>query len=73
VHGTEDQLVPFAQSRSYEAKLKKSGVDVSLLPVEGEDHNFVGEAEQKALMAMFEFLDKRLKRDDTAAVVPIKK
>jgi acetyl esterase/lipase len=73
VHGTEDKLVPFAQSRSYEVKLKESGVDVSLLPVEGEDHNFVGEAEQKAFKAVFQFLDKRLKRDDTAAVVPTKK
>ena len=67
VHGTEDKLVPIAQSQSYEAKLKKSRVGVSLLPVEGEDHNFAGEAEQKAFKAMFEFLDRRLKRAVTEA------
>ena len=62
VHGTEDKLVPISQSRDYEARLKKNGVDVTLLEVKGERHNFGGEAEQKALKAMFEFLDKRLKR-----------
>jgi hypothetical protein len=41
-----------------------------LWEADGERHNFVGEAEQKALKAMFEFLDKRLKRNDTAAVIP---
>jgi acetyl esterase/lipase len=66
VHGTEDKLVPIAQSRLYEAKLKKTGVDASLMEVEGKGHNFVGEAEQKALKAMFEFLDKRLKREVVA-------
>jgi len=68
VHGTEDKLVPIAQSRSYQAKLKDSRVDVSLWEAEGEDHNFVGDAEQKALKAMFEFLDKRLKRAGAEAV-----
>ena len=62
VHGTEDKLVPIAQSRLYQAKLRESRVDVSLLEVEREGHSFVGEAEQKALKAMFEFLDKLLKR-----------
>jgi dipeptidyl aminopeptidase/acylaminoacyl peptidase len=66
VHGTKDKLVPIAQSRSYESLLKKKGVDVSLWEAPGEGHDFVGKNEQKALDAMFEFLDKRLKREVVA-------
>jgi acetyl esterase/lipase len=72
-HGTKDELVPIGQSRLYAEKLKKNGIDVNFLEVEGEGHNFVGEAEQTALKAALEFLDKRLKREDTTAAVPKKK
>jgi acetyl esterase/lipase len=65
-YGTKDELVPIGQSQLYAEKLKQGGVDVTLLPVKDEGHNFVGEAEQKALKAMFEFLDKRLKREVVA-------
>jgi acetyl esterase/lipase len=65
-YGTKDEFVPIGQSRIYAEKLKQGGVDVTLLPVQDEGHNFVGRAEQEALKAMFEFLDKRLKREVVA-------
>jgi acetyl esterase/lipase len=72
VHGTKDKLVPIAQSRLYEEKLRKSGVEVVLKEVEGEDHDFVGKNEQKVLQEMFEFLDKRLKREVITDATPAK-
>jgi acetyl esterase/lipase len=65
-HGTKDTLVPVAQSQSYAKKLKEGGAEVTLVEVPGEGHNFVGEAEQKAMQAALEFLDKRLKRESVA-------
>jgi len=61
IHGDADTLVPVTQSRAYAAKLRDAGAKVELLEVPGADHNFVGEAEQKALRTMFRFLDERLK------------
>jgi len=38
LHGTEDALVPFNQSEVLAAALKKAGVDVTFVPVEGAGH-----------------------------------
>ncbi|WP_219417422.1 alpha/beta hydrolase family protein [Pseudonocardia nigra] len=40
VHGTVDDLVPFAQSEALEAALSAAGVRVRLVPVEGAGHIF---------------------------------
>jgi acetyl esterase/lipase len=66
-HGKKDTLVPFTQSQSYAEKLKECGVEVALLEVPDEDHDFRGEPEQKAMQAALEFLDKRLTREKSTA------
>ena len=39
VHGTKDPLVPFHQSQSYHAALKKVGVESTLIAVKNGGHN----------------------------------
>jgi acetyl esterase/lipase len=41
-HGTQDRLVPFAQSRALHETLLKAGADSTLVAVEGADHCFWG-------------------------------
>jgi acetyl esterase/lipase len=60
-HGTADMLVPMAQSERVEAALKKAGVAVTLMKMEGQPHGFRGEAQEQALKASVEFFDKYLK------------
>jgi acetyl esterase/lipase len=42
LHGTKDDLVPFAQSVTFQAALEKAGVSATLVPVEGAGHGFGG-------------------------------
>ncbi|MFB6861855.1 alpha/beta hydrolase [Streptomyces virginiae] len=42
VHGTRDGLVPYSQSEVLAAALKGAGGEVTLQPVEGADHIFLG-------------------------------
>ncbi|MEV2278079.1 alpha/beta hydrolase [Nocardiopsis sp. NPDC049922] len=42
VHGTSDQLVPFSQSQALAAALRQAGGEVTVRPVEGADHIFLG-------------------------------
>ncbi|RPF29931.1 acetyl esterase/lipase [Streptomyces sp. Ag109_G2-6] len=42
LHGTEDRLLPYSQSESLAAALKGAGGEVTLVPVEGADHIFLG-------------------------------
>ena len=39
IHGSEDDVVPFDQSRDMERALKRQGVDVKLVELEDEGHN----------------------------------
>ncbi|MBG86813.1 MAG: carboxylesterase [Verrucomicrobiales bacterium] len=41
-HGTDDQLVPYPQSVDFHAKLKKAGVDSTLITVNGAGHGLRG-------------------------------
>ncbi|MGW6710691.1 prolyl oligopeptidase family serine peptidase, partial [Streptomyces sp. NPDC054956] len=42
IHGTQDGLVPYSQSEQLAAALTKAGGEVTLTPVEGADHIFLG-------------------------------
>lgn len=42
MHGDQDHTVPFRQSESFYAALKKSGVDATLVPMKGAGHGFAG-------------------------------
>ncbi|MFD8142906.1 alpha/beta hydrolase fold domain-containing protein [Streptomyces sp. NPDC059708] len=45
VHGTADQLLPYSQSEDFAAALQEAGGEVTLRPVEGADHIFLGAAD----------------------------
>ncbi|MBT2509336.1 alpha/beta hydrolase [Streptomyces sp. ISL-98] len=45
VHGTQDALVPYSQSEVLADALKSAGGDVTLQPVDGADHIFLGAAD----------------------------
>jgi len=40
IHGTDDHMVPFAQSQTFHDKLKSLGVPTKLIAVPGRDHGF---------------------------------
>jgi acetyl esterase/lipase len=64
VHGTADPLVPISQSEALTDALKKAGVEVNLLRIEGAGHGFgplTSPNAQKAWQATTEFLTKQLK------------
>ncbi|MGW1786065.1 alpha/beta hydrolase fold domain-containing protein [Streptomyces sp. NPDC002143] len=50
VHGTQDHLVPFEQSRLLQSALLTAGAEVDLVPVEGADHGFFGAPEVPAVL-----------------------
>jgi acetyl esterase/lipase len=51
LHGTEDRVVPYAQSVEFAARLAELGVDVTLAPVPGADHVFAGDPNPPRLIA----------------------
>jgi dipeptidyl aminopeptidase/acylaminoacyl peptidase len=67
IHGTEDQVVPIAQSRLGEARLRAAGVAVQTIYIPGVDHSFIGTtpaqtraATLQATNATFDFFHARL-------------
>jgi acetyl esterase/lipase len=61
VHGTEDNLVPYAQSESLAEHLRAQAVPVELVPVTGADHIFLGSPDIAAIVARsVEFLARHL-------------
>ncbi|MER7110308.1 alpha/beta hydrolase [Streptomyces sp. NPDC000229] len=42
IHGTADGLVPYSQSETLARALRRAGTEVTLRPVEGADHIFLG-------------------------------
>ncbi|MEU9475892.1 alpha/beta hydrolase [Streptomyces sp. NPDC048191] len=61
IHGREDRVVPYSQSEALARVLTDAGGDVTLRPVEGADHIFLGSAEVPAIVAhSVEFLRKHL-------------
>ncbi|WP_406739205.1 alpha/beta hydrolase [Streptomyces sp. NBC_00853] len=50
VHGTHDGLVPYSQSEALAAALESAGGEVTLQPVEGADHIFLGSCDIPAIV-----------------------
>jgi acetyl esterase/lipase len=68
IHGVADAVVPVAQSRDAEAKMKAAGMAVESIYIPGVDHSFIGStaaetraATLKATNATFDFFHKTLK------------
>ena len=61
IHGTKDDIVPFAQGEMMRDRLKAADVEVELLPIEGAGHGFGGADREKAHAAMYDWLEKHLK------------
>lgn len=67
IHGTDDKVVPVAQSHLGEAALRKAGVPVEAIYIDGVDHSFIGktpaqtrEATLRATNATFDFFHAKL-------------
>ena len=61
IHGTKDHLVPFAQSKAFDARLRRLGVPCELIAVKGRDHgfdHFHHKERRKLFGEMLEFLDR---------------
>lgn len=54
VHGTADMTVPFAQSEILAAALKKAGVEVTMVAVDGAGHGFKTPEPDKRVRAFFD-------------------
>lgn len=61
LHGDQDALVPVEQARLLDEKMTAAGDSHTLMVFEGQGHGFRGEAQQKAMNAMWEFFDRHLK------------
>lgn len=57
IHGTEDEIVPFAQSEEMHAALLRAGVESTLIPVPGAGHGFFAPA---LLEPVLQFLGRHL-------------
>ena len=67
IHGTDDKVVPAAQSHLGEAALHRVGVPVEAIYIEGVDHSFIGktpaqtrQATLRATNATFDFFHAKL-------------
>ncbi|MFT4074015.1 MAG: S9 family peptidase [Asticcacaulis sp.] len=59
IHGTDDTVVPIAQSRKMEDALKQAGKPVEFVTYKGQDHwETVGSARIEMMKAALAFLDK---------------
>lgn len=68
IHGVDDTVVPIAQSEKMERALKKSGKDVTLVRLEGEDHWLSGsDTRVEMLRALDAFLAEHLPANASTA------
>lgn len=72
IHGTEDKVVPVAQSREAEAVFRAAGVPVESIYIPGVDHSFIGTtpaqtraATLQAVNATFDFFHAKLRVPQT--------
>lgn len=61
LHGDKDTLVPIAQARVLDEKMKAAGADHTLIVYEGQGHGFAGESRDNAAKSTWEFFEKHLK------------
>ncbi|MGN6546020.1 MAG: alpha/beta hydrolase fold domain-containing protein [Aureliella sp.] len=61
IHGDKDALVPIAQAKLLDEKMKAAGAEHTLLLLKGQGHGFQGPAKQKAADALWDFFEKHLK------------
>jgi acetyl esterase/lipase len=64
VHGTDDDIVPFEQSKVLADKLRQAGVSARLLPLERQGHGHLWPSDMRALSLahMMAFFDEKLKK-----------
>lgn len=60
MHGTADCVVPVAQSRDFDAALRRAGVDSTLVVFDGAGHG--GPVFEAAVPRVIEFFDRHLRR-----------
>lgn len=61
IHGREDRVVPYSQSEALARALTDAGGEVTLRPVDGADHIFLGSAEIPGIVAhSVDFLRRHL-------------
>lgn len=71
LHGTHDDLVPYAQSEEFEAAMKKNGATVWLQKFPGAGHGGASFGKPQVILLMKNFFDKHLKDADvTIQLVP---
>ncbi len=72
IHGTKDELVPYAQSTALVAALKSVGVEAELLTIPDGGHGSGGKPEDwnAAILKTVEFFDTHLKPGSKTAVSP---
>ncbi|MBX9685404.1 MAG: alpha/beta hydrolase [Candidatus Obscuribacterales bacterium] len=58
MHGNKDEIIPVSQSQEFAAALKKAGVDVTYIELNGIRHGF---QDRKSLETVRNFFDKQLK------------
>jgi acetyl esterase/lipase len=65
-HGTKDPLVGLRHSRQLAEKLKKAGVQATVVEMEGEGHGWTGKKLVQTLEQTIAFFDKHLGKDKGA-------
>ena len=61
LHGTEDQLVPFAQSEKLYGKLTEAGAEAELIALEGANHGDPMFVTDEVRAVILDFLDRHMK------------
>jgi dipeptidyl aminopeptidase/acylaminoacyl peptidase len=65
MHGDRDNLVPIHQSELLTQALKRAGVEVTFVRVQGAGHGGPGFATPEVMQQVIDFFDRHLKQDST--------
>lgn len=61
LHGTNDDKVPFEQSKVFEAALERAGVEVVFIPIPNGGHDSLGKDSQAIQIKTLEFITRHFK------------